>query len=33
MIYLKNHHTNDDENSHITAILKCNINIAAIFHL
>ena len=32
IIYLKKH-TNYDNNSQITTILKCNINIAAAFHL
>ena len=33
MIYLTKHNTNDDDNSHFTAILKWNINIAATLHL
>ena len=33
IIYFKKHHTNDDDNCHITAILEWNINIAAISHL
>ena len=33
IIYWTKHYTNDDDNSHITAILKWNINIAATLHL
>ena len=33
IVYLTKLHTNDDDNSHITAILKWNINIAATLHL
>ena len=33
IIYLTKHHTNDDDNFHIKAILKWNINIAATLHL
>ena len=33
VIYLTKHRTNDDDNFHITAILKWNINIATTLHL
>ena len=33
IIYLQKHYPNDDENSHIIAILQWNINIAATINL
>ena len=32
IIYIKKYYLNDDDNSHIIAILQWNINIAATFH-
>ena len=33
IIYLKKYYSNNDDNSHIIAILQWNINFAATFHL